>query len=146
MSFTRLLLCIAGLSALLYIVSQQTTPDKPTTAPSPAPPPPAASCKTDWALCTDNADLANHYDKLYRATAACKTAAEDRAKYGSPQWPWFAFGSFVPGTDAPKTGIVTLVEGDAKFQNGFGAMVRSRVACKVNLRSMTVTDVQIRDR
>jgi len=59
--------------------------------------------------------------------------AETLAKFGSPVWPWFAFGSFYSGDNYVKTGIAVLVEPDAQFQNGFGAMVHSRVVCTYDM-------------
>lgn len=73
----------------------------------------------------------------------CQRAAEDRAKYGSPKWPWLSFGSFRGGKDYVETGQVIAIEPDAQFQNGFGAMVHSRVVCRYDLNADKVTDVFI---
>jgi hypothetical protein len=100
----------------------------------------AASCKSDWTKCADNREMANNFDGYHKAEYACKRQATDLAKYGTPEWPWFAFGSFYPG---PNTGIVTLIEPDAKFQNGFGAMAHSRVECEYDFRTEKVTNVTI---
>ena len=116
----------------------------PATTPSPAPAP-APSCASDWTVCKDNADMANNFRGWSNIPFACKLAAEDRAKYGSPKWPWFAFGSFLPGDDY-RSGKVTLIERDAQFQNGFGAMVHSRVICKYDMKEKTVLDVTISER
>ena len=40
-------------------------------------------------------------------------------------------------------GVARLQEGDAKFQNGFGAMVRSRVTCVYDLAKKQVINVTI---
>jgi hypothetical protein len=58
----------------------------------------------------------------------------------------FFFSSFNSGTNYSSTGIATLIESDAKFQNGFGAMVRSRVVCQYDLRTKKVINVSISDR
>ena len=76
---------------------------------------------------------------------ACKRGANDLAKYGTPEWPWLAFSSFYKGTSY-SSGIVTVVEPDAKFSNAFGAMVRSEVVCEYDLKNQKVTNVTIRPR
>lgn len=146
-----------------------------TTAPTDAPPPPTTTsrpgsepastspssapaqsqnqtvssdaCRSDWRKCRDNGDLVNHYGGLYLARAACKEAANDKASYGTPEWPGFwsggAFGTYLRGTNYVTSGIVTLIETDAKFQNGFGAMVRSRVFCEYDLNKEQVVTALI---
>jgi len=104
---------------------------------------PETACKADWTKCVDNSEMANNFDGYHKAEYACKRQATDLAKYGTPEWPWFAFGSFYPG---PNTGTVTLIERDAKFQNGFGAMARSRVECQYDFRANKVVDVTISQR
>lgn len=108
-----------------------------------APPAPAPSCKTDWHLCADNSDLVNNNNSMTSAQVACKTKANDSAKFGSPEWPWFAFGSFYQGSDGPQTGKIRLVEKEAKFQNGFGAMAHVIVNCTYDLTAKTVVDVSV---
>jgi hypothetical protein len=137
---------VAGLWGLGQMLPDQTptpAPSAPTATAPAAPVKPASPCKTDWSKCADNADIANNFEGYSSAGRACRRQAEDMAKFGTPEWPWFAFGSFYPG---PITGIVTLIEPDAKFQNGFGAMARSRVVCKYDLRSKTVIDVTVSTR
>lgn len=70
-------------------------------------------------------------------------AAERAAKFGTPEFPWLAFGTFHKGRDYVDTGIAYAYEDDAKFQNGFGAMVHSVVQCKYDLTLHQVLDVQI---
>ena len=89
--------------------------------------------------------MANNFSGWSRVKVDCKYEANDRAKHGSPEWPWLMFSSFFPGNDY-SSGTVTLIEPDAKFQNGFGAKVRSRVACKYDLRAKKVIDVSISER
>ena len=105
--------------------------------------PPAKSCKNDWRLCSNNADLVNNYSAWYKVQAGCKTAAKNAARYGSPEFPWFSFGSFKPGKDYPQTGLVTSIEKDAQFSNGFGAMVHSTVVCTYDLATEIVTKVSV---
>ena len=106
--------------------------------------PEVPSCKSDWTLCTDNSDMANNWHGWTHVQAACEIAAEKSAKYGTPEWPWLAFSSFLKGDDYPKTGIVKAMEDEAKFKNMFNASVKSKVICTYNINTETVTDIQVR--
>jgi hypothetical protein len=101
------------------------------------------TCKTDWKLCADNADMANNYRKWFDVKWACKAAATDMAKYGTPEWPSWGmyFGYFRPGHGYKETGKVVAIEPKAKFQNGFGAMVHTEVRCEYDLNTKKVTNV-----
>jgi hypothetical protein len=99
-------------------------------------------CKSDWHLCSDNADLVNNYSDISYGQVSCKMEATKRAKYGTPEWPWLPFNHFYPGSSV-KNGTVALIEPDAKFSNGFGAMVHSRVTCMYDLNTRQVTDAII---
>ena len=78
--------------------------------------------------------------------SACKFAANDKAKYGDPEWPWLAFSAFLKGGDYVKTGRAVAIEPEAKFKNGFNASVRVRVVCVYDLKSDRVQDVSIIER
>jgi hypothetical protein len=104
--------------------------------------PAAPTCKADWKKCVDNADMANNYRSWYKAQADCKIAAEKLARYGDPKWPWFAFGSFLKGDGYAKTGHAVLIEPDAQFQNGFGAMQHVRVNCEYDLTNEKVLSAE----
>ncbi|HWK96210.1 MAG TPA: hypothetical protein VNR39_12390 [Pseudolabrys sp.] len=106
----------------------------------------ATGCRVDWRQCADNSDMANNFNGWVDVKVQCQRQADDRAKYGSPKWPWLAFSSFLGGSDYVKTGQVTAIEPDAQFQNGFGAWVRSRVVCRYDLNAGKVTDVFIMER
>ncbi len=110
------------------------------------PEPKIGTCESDWTKCTNNEQLANNYSGWEHMRSACKTEANDRAKYGTPVWPWPAFGHFFRGNNYVTSGIAVAVEPDAQFQNGFGAMVRSRVVCTYDLRTNRVVDVVITER
>ena len=116
-------------------------------APAPGPTQAAAlSCKTDWTKCADNADMANNFKGWFDVKYDCWKQAADMAKYGTPEFPsLFYFSSFRPGTDF-STGKVTVIENDAKYQNGFGAMARSRVVCDYDLNTHKVINVKIDSR
>ena len=111
----------------------------------PAPPAPP-SCKNSLSACADNREIANEWSGYSRLRVRCKTAADEMAKYGDPEWPWIAFGSFLPGDSAHKTGVITLVEPDARFTNGFNAKARVKIYCKYNRRADKVEDASIQQR
>ena len=85
----------------------------------------------------------NQYSGWSLTKVECKQAANDRAKYGSPEWPWLAFSTFYKGNNYVTSGIAVAIERDAQFSNGFGAMVHSRVTCTYDLRAKRVTDVDV---
>jgi hypothetical protein len=117
--------------------------------PQPTPPPelPSPSCKTDWHLCVDNADLINNYERVGFAKYDCRQAADGLSKYGTPEWPfWVKFGYFRTGTTAPKTGQIQLTEDEAKFSNGFGAMQKVTVVCDYDLTARKVKNVTVTPR
>jgi hypothetical protein len=103
----------------------------------------AKSCSSNWSKCGDNADLVNNWSGISSAQVSCQSEAENRAQYGTPKWPWLSFSSFYPGTNYVPAGKVILIEPDAQFQNGFSALVHSKVWCLYDLRAKTVTDVAV---
>jgi hypothetical protein len=138
---------IVILTILLIIGWAISTTNKPESGSTkPQEDPQISQCRSDWTKCADNAQLANNSWDYTVAEGRCKTAANDQAKYGTPKWPWLAFSSFRKGTDYVTSGIAVLVEPDAQFQNGFGAMVHSRVVCTYDLRAKRVIDVVISER
>jgi hypothetical protein len=105
------------------------------------------SCKSDWTRCSDNSDLVNNYLSDLSAQTDCKFEALTHAKYGDPKFPWLSyFDTFRKGDQYPKTGIAILIEKDAQFQNGFGAMVHSEVTCTYDLRAKRVLAIDISPR
>jgi DNA-directed RNA polymerase subunit RPC12/RpoP len=101
------------------------------------------TCISDWRGCSDNADLIKRYNGIGDARFSCKKAAENSAKYGSPQWPFLSFGTFYDGDRYVKTGLAVLLEEKAQFSNGFGAMVHSAVTCTYDLNQKKVINVSI---
>lgn len=120
-----------------------------TVSSSPAPAPERTmdpdACRSDWTKCETNGDVVKNHKAMITARNECKDAAERQARFGSPEWPWFAFRSFRPGDDAPKKGVVTLIEPEAKFSNQFGAMARVIVSCTYSLRENMVLNVNIKE-
>jgi RNA polymerase subunit RPABC4/transcription elongation factor Spt4 len=105
------------------------------------------TCVSDWTKCKDNSDLANNWkDYHWNVASACKQEADGRAKYGNPKWSWYSFGSFLPGDSAAKKGVISAVDNDVQFQNGFGAYARVKVVCEYDLRQKKVLNVSIIDR
>lgn len=133
---------VIGFIVLVVIIAAIVSHDSPsdkTTPPAPILP----SCKSDWRLCADNADLVNNFSGISKAQAACKLAAEKLAKYGDPDFPWLSFSTFYNGNTYLKSGVVTLIEKNAKFSNGFGAMVHTAVECSYDLAAKKVLDSTI---
>lgn len=124
------MLVIGGL--LAYCAASVVGPQPTITSASAAP-----SCATDWTLCTDNGDMANHYLQWSDARAACDVAAEQDAAYGSPKLPWLSFSSFYRG-NSYSSGIAVLSEHDAQLQNQYGAMVHTELVCRYDLRAEQV--------
>lgn len=103
-------------------------------------------CKEDWHRCTDNAQLVNNWKGWALVQVKCKRAANELAKYGTPDWGgWLypTFSTFQTGTDYVTSGVAVVIEKDVKFQNGYGAMVRSEARCTFDLRSDQVIDVVV---
>jgi hypothetical protein len=102
------------------------------------------TCETDWKVCASNSDLVeNNPDWLWKVTRDCRIAADEAAKYGEPKWSWVPFGKYLRGTDYPKTGIVTAIDEDVRFQNGFGTYGRSRVVCVYDLNTRRVVNLSV---
>jgi hypothetical protein len=106
----------------------------------------ATGCQLDWTKCSDNEDVVNNYGKWSEVEVDCKMQAEKQARYGTPVWPWLAFGSFYKGTNYVSSGIAVVIEPDAQFQNGFGAMVHSQVECTYDLGARRAISVDISPR
>jgi hypothetical protein len=131
------------------------TPASPNDSRQPAPQPAAASpavatddgCHDDWKKCTDNAELANKYGNYIHVQSMCQQEANHEAKSGTPVWPGFwsggPFSRFHTGNEYVTTGIVVLIEPDAQFSNGFGAMVHSTVTCTYDPNNDAVRSVDV---
>lgn len=109
-------------------------------------PPPGPSCKSDWKLCADNSALMNEPHWSLTISSKCKAAANERARFGSPTWPWLPFSTFNGGRGYIDTGLAIAIEPDGQIQNQFGAMVHSRVECTFDLGSQSVSDIEVQER
>lgn len=105
--------------------------------------PAASTCHSDWTECADNRELANNYNNMSDMRFDCETAAKKQARYGTPKFPAYSFGSFLTEPNFKSSGRITLIETDAQFQNGFGAMAHTRVSCLYDLKSKAVEKVDI---
>jgi hypothetical protein len=136
-------LAVAGLVGAAWMLTAE--PDR--TVALPAPPPAVVAtrdtCRTAWALCTDNTDLVKNYDNWIDVQAGCSVASEDAAKYGRPKFSFGRFNEYRPGNDYPRTGIAFLVDTTGQYSNGFGAMVHARTSCTYDLRQKRVVDLKI---
>jgi hypothetical protein len=107
-------------------------------------PPDHEACKTDWRRCADNTELFENYREISQIRGACKTEAENRARFGTPEWPWMPFSTYrVIPTARMTRGIVWLAENNAKFSNQFGAMEKVTIECKYDLETRSIKDISI---
>lgn len=102
-----------------------------------------AACQKDWSKCATQADLIEEYEGMTKATVACRMAADRLAKYGDPEWSWVPFGTYLANERSAQTGKVTLIDDQVKFQNGFGAMVRTSARCQYDLAKKEVIHVEV---
>lgn len=136
-----IVICAGVIGGIIWLAAAN-APD-PSTAPVAKIEAPAPTCKTDWTLCADNADMANNFGGWSQAQVHCKIAATDAAKYGTPEFHWpFYFGSFRRGDDY-RSGTVTVIDDDGQYSNGFGAIVHARTTCTYDLRQKRVVDIKI---
>ena len=107
--------------------------------------PKETACDSDWRKCANNEQLVNNYSRWTSVKVECKREADSQARYKT-DWPWLPFGTFIKGNEYVTSGTAIAIEPDAQFQNGFGAMVRSRVICTYDLRAQHVISVDISPR
>src|SRR5215475_6120656 len=106
-------------------------------------PPRNELCESDWTKCSDNAEFVRSYKGWLDVQVACRIAAIEAAKYGTPSWPFVPFQGFREGKTYIESGVVVAIEPEAKFPNTAGAMIRSRVTCTYDLRTKRVVNVAI---
>jgi len=101
-----------------------------------------AACKRDWQACADNGDYINIHGAP-SSKYSCKSEAEKYAK-GEVDWGgWLTpnFGSYRTGKSIHKDGTIILIDDVAKFQNSFGAMLKTTTYCKINVRTNKLVQV-----
>jgi hypothetical protein len=100
------------------------------------------TCRDDFKICKDNAEMINNYSKMLDATVRGKQELNKSVKFGEPEWSWVPFGSFYNGDSYIKTGVVKIVDNDVKIQNGFGAKVNSVVECWYDFNKKSATIIR----
>jgi hypothetical protein len=101
-----------------------------------------AACKRDWQACADNGDYINIHGAP-SSKYSCKSEAEKYAK-GEVDWGgWLTpnFGSYRTGKSIHTDGTIILIDDAAKFQNGFGAMLKTTTYCQINVRTNNIVQV-----
>jgi hypothetical protein len=101
------------------------------------------SCSQNWHVCKDNTDLMNNYKELIHWRVGCMMAAKEAARFGEPTFPSHYFSSFHGKGDYVGTGFAVLIEPDARYQNGFGAMAHSHVECTYDIAGDKVTNIEV---
>ena len=161
---TRELLVIGAAASLLYVsalVSIVVTPDRDASQP-PSPPAGAAgaapssgrpatpvpACASDWQACADNHDMATHHTGWRDVLRACQDETNYAARFGQPDWgaPDAPFPTYAAGRDFPRTGRVTVVEPNVRFQDGLGGYIDAEVRCSYDLSTAEVTALAIDER
>jgi hypothetical protein len=101
-----------------------------------------AACKRDWRSCADNSDYVN-INGGPRAKFACKSEAEKYARAEVDWGGWLDpnFGSYRTGNSIHTSGTIVLIDDVAKFQNGFGAMIRTKTYCEIYVKNDKVIRV-----
>lgn len=97
------------------------------------------TCRTDYALCSNNEEMVRTYSKMFDARRGCKRAVEEAAQFGTPDFNIYFFGSFKAGGDFPASGKVTLIDDDVRFKNALNTLIRTRVVCSYDFKSGVAT-------
>ena len=95
------------------------------------------TCRSDFSKCKDNEDLVNNYrgaDHL-SLSSRCRNEAKKINRFGEPSLPTGSFGWYTTGDSYLKSGMVRLQEREGRFANQFGAMVKSKATCIIDLAS-----------
>lgn len=122
------------------------TKAEPVQAPAPPSPPKPQTCGDSWRFCQTNEEAANSDSNDYvTAEIDCKYAANKLAKFGSPDWSWFPFTSYMPGDTIKTTGVMTLVDKTVTFKNRFNADAHVRVICEYDFNAKTVKYVDVQE-
>jgi hypothetical protein len=103
------------------------------------------TCETDYTKCADNKDLVEHHlskEHNYMGIE-CTAAGKRAAKYGTPDFPFFAFSIYRGGRSFIDSGAAILIEYNAQYKNGFGASEHVIATCFYDLKndqaSVTIT-------
>ena len=95
------------------------------------------TCVSDYTKCSDNKDVIEHHQAKdgISMRVKCKSAAEDVAKYGTPEFPFLPFSTYRIGRSYVDSGNAVLIENNAKFKNGFGASENVIATCFYDMKT-----------
>ncbi|ADH91576.1 hypothetical protein Snov_4311 [Ancylobacter novellus DSM 506] len=99
------------------------------------------ACRKDYKSCASQEQLVDIYEGMTQAQTSCKRAARKLARFGDADIPFFAFGTYFPYEGSAKSGKISLIEEDARFQNVYGAMQRVKLKCYYDLETREVVEV-----
>jgi hypothetical protein len=100
------------------------------------------ACSSEWRKCLSNHQMAGNWKGWVSAIQECQYSTNLQARFGAPEWPWFAFMNNIDGSDWIAAGKATLSE-TVQFRNAFGTMVPTAVTCLYDLDGRRVVDVTI---
>lgn len=97
------------------------------------------TCVSDYKKCSDNEEVVERHKSKNHVSISveCLFAAKALARFGEPEFPSLSFTRYFPGHDYIERGTATLIEDDARFQNGFGAKEHVAVTCSYDLGADT---------
>ena len=101
----------------------------------------SATCRDNYTVCASQDQLVETYKRMNEARSDCKREAQKLARYGDAQLPSLPFLSYFPPESSINTGKISLVENEARYQNGFGAMQHTIVTCIYDLDARDVVEV-----
>ncbi|CAA0112396.1 Uncharacterised protein [Starkeya nomas] len=99
------------------------------------------ACHHDYTKCTWQEQLVTKYKRIEEARADCVEVAKKLARYGDAQFPDMPFQGYLPNEKSVDTGKLSLIENDARYQNGFGAWQHVTLTCLYDLDAREVVEV-----
>ncbi|MGI9251664.1 MAG: hypothetical protein ACR2PR_10770 [Pseudohongiellaceae bacterium] len=102
-------------------------------------------CEKDWRDCVTVSQFKRENNLWFEYVARCKRTAESQAKYGDVDWGgWFTPNFDYYGTSSDiQSGVITLIDNVAQYQNVFGGRVKAQTDCTVNLNTGSLVDIKI---
>jgi len=100
-----------------------------------------ATCRNDYIACASQEELVDTYQDMTEAHTSCKRAARKLSRYGDADLPFFSFESYFPYENSAKSGKISLIENNARFQNEFGAMEHVKLKCAYDLKTKKVLEI-----
>jgi len=125
-----------GLSAVLALAWVDSGP-----VTSAAPVAASLTCRDNYTVCASQDQLVENYKRMNEARSDCRREAQKLARYGDAQLPSLPFLSYLTTESSIDTGKISLVENEARYQNGFGAMQHTIVTCIYDLDAREIVEV-----